>query len=376
MGFFFAQIMSMDDTVRSATATARKGATQPKCTLTQLIRPATVVLDRICVDGLEPATYVLELGLEQSATLAFTVLRPEDGATPTERRGAAGVVEEQLNAKRLPGTTQSLCSIDLCDIASTRSGNSKGGTGSVRSYNPSLLSGGGLSRRSGGRPMSAKGDSKERPKSGARARCVYAGDWAGMASRLTVGENSHLVVKLREGAMQKLFVDDLLPISSLTRFQKCKFIVHGEKAKLSLSLELQPAMHPRSIIFKGFSLPELAKERRVIGSAQYYLECTLGPQCTRVDFTSTDLAHTHIDPQTAECTLNHKTGPERNILLEAGCTEMGFKLVRRHILRADCLKGVGTLPLSSLSPERATVLSVKLDTLTLLVLLRVGYPIE
>lgn len=40
-----------------------------------------------------------------------------------------------------------------------------------------------------------------------------------------------------------------------------------------------------------------------------------------MDFTSADLANTHIDLSGANCSFNQKTGPERSIFLEHGFTQ-------------------------------------------------------
>ena len=46
--------------------------------------------------------------------------------------------------------------------------------------------------------------------------------------------------------------------------------------RVLLSLELQPPLRPRSVIIKGFGIPDLTKTKRPFSSPQYFLECAIG----------------------------------------------------------------------------------------------------
>eukprot|EP00667_Euglena_gracilis_P011726 EG_transcript_12001 len=323
-----------------------------------LLKPAAVVVDRICIEAKSPLSCVVELHLASSTKMAIDLQKP-------------GSVIDGLPEVHSPTpstrTTRSLCS-DLCDVSSCRSVNSRGGTGSIKSCGSSVMS---SARRRKGRM------STQRPNSPSGVIQAFPGEWISIFQRLHVGSQIEVTIKLYDKDTDTILIDDVLPLSALTRFQRNKFAIIGPKAKLSISLELQPALRPRSVVIKGFSLPGLAKEKRFIAAIQYYLTCTIGPQCVRMDFTSADLANTHIDLSGANCSFNQKTGPERSIFLEHGFKVISFKLVRKHFLRADSVIGTAMLPVQALSPERATAHSLTLGTNTALVLLlRLGYPIE
>eukprot|EP00668_Euglena_longa_P003211 GGOE01003757.1.p1 GENE.GGOE01003757.1~~GGOE01003757.1.p1 ORF type:complete len:361 (+),score=28.98 GGOE01003757.1:81-1085(+) len=329
-----------------------------------LLKPPAVVVDRLCIEAKAPLHCIVELKLAETTKIAFHLF-PSGSVID-----GLPEVQPPMSSTR---TTRSLCS-DLCDVSSCRSINSRGGTGSIKSCNSSLNS----TRRSrcNGRPSQIRAGTNISSSIGERQ--VFVGEWTSTFHRLHVGDQSReLAVRLYDKDTESVLIDDSLPLSALTQFQRSKFAITGPKAKLSISLELQPPLRPRSVIIKGFSLPGLAKQRRLIAAIQYYLTCTIGPQCARMDFTSADLANTHIDPMGAECSLNQKTGPERSIFLEHGFKAICFKLVRKHFLRADSVIGAAMLPVQALSPERATAHSLILGTnTTLVLLLRLGYPIE